>query len=530
MLSIDAGRPATMSYSFQQHQLSGNMLANGFGASRGKPDAVNKIPIPTLPTISASLYDDPNALFPPTPTARTSGRAQLLAGLRTAPKTPTGSEHPGLGPFDGEFQNETQSGVGHLNFLMNRNERAFGHDLPRHQPAHSAHLHAARSSLTQDHFNNIQFSTFGGLPTPPTSSHYLYQGDQDYEAKAYADLLARNMSLAQQQQQQQHLIQQLRIAQQTQQLQQIHQQMQPLQIQSTISQAFGTPPISPAVYSPTVSSHPQIHSMYNPNAQANTQSYIPQQVRPKQPGFSAQAQPEQNSLSAMTSQLRISPSPPLARPVARAPSSRSTPSPTKEFNAPDRVAAKKTPSPPPASISTFRRGHKKCISLSGCNSSMNPALADGGPKTSIPRLSGVPSTPLNSTFGGRGDHPIRQPRGPPALEEVIAKPTAKHEGSKNFSSRQRRRALTKLVNAGLERRGTKQTAPSAPMTMTPVSEHDTLGYSKEVDPMDHTMRKDTSLEASSTYRTEGRRTPRRTGLAAPHLAAHSAEKRRSAVF
>ncbi|KAF3162950.1 hypothetical protein TWF106_003377 [Orbilia oligospora] len=523
MLSIDAGRPATMSYSFQQHQIPGNMLANGFGASRGKPDAVNKIPIPKLPTISASLYDDPNALYPPTPTARSSGRAQLLAGLRTAPKTPIGSEYASIGHFDGEFQGESPSGAGNLNFLMNRNERAFGNDPPRHQLAHSGHLHASRPSLPQDHFNNIQFSNFGGLPTPPTS-HYVYQGDQDYEAQAYADLLARNISLAQQQQQ--HFIQQLRLAQQTQQLQQIHQQMQPLPIQSAMSQVLGTPPISPAIYTPTVSNLSQGHPIYNPNVQTNVQGFTSQQNRHKQGGFSALAQSEQTALTSMASQLRISPSPPLGRPAIRTPPSRSTPSPTKEFNAPDRVMAKKTPSPPPASASTFRRGHKKCISLSGC-SNMNPTL-DGGPKTSIPRLSGVPSTPLNSTFGGRGDHPIRQPRGPPALEEVIAKPTAKYEGSKNFSSRQRRRALTKLVNAGLERRVTKQVGPAS--SMMPVSEHDSSDQPGESGSTDHTMRKDTPLDIVSISRPEGRRTPRRMGLAAPHFAAHSAEKRRSAVF
>ncbi|KAF3307810.1 hypothetical protein TWF173_002302 [Orbilia oligospora] len=397
------------------------MLANGFGASRGKPDAVNKIPIPKLPTISASLYDDPNALYPPTPTARSSGRAQLLAGLRTAPKTPIGSEYPSIGHFDGEFQGELQSGAGNLNFLMNRNERAFGNDPPRHQLAHSGHLHASRPSLPQDHFNNIQFSNFGGLPTPPTSSHYVYQGDQDYEAQAYADLLARNISLAQQQQQ--HFIQQLRLAQQTQQLQQIHQQMQPLPIQSAMSQVLGTPPISPAIYTPTASNLSQGHSIYNPNVQTNVQGFTSQQNRHKQ---------------------------------------------------------------------------------------------------------GVPSTPLNSTFGGRGDHPIRQPRGPPALEEVIAKPTAKYEGSKNFSSRQRRRALTKLVNAGLERRVTKQVGPAS--SMMPVSEHDSSDRPGESGSMDHTTRKDTPLDIVSISRPEGRRTPRRMGLAAPHFAAHSAEKRRSAIF
>ncbi|KAL8692040.1 MAG: hypothetical protein Q9218_002849 [Villophora microphyllina] len=39
-----------------------------------------------------------------------------------------------------------------------------------------------------------------------------------------------------------------------------------------------------------------------------------------------------------------------------------------------------------------------------------------------------------------GGYPIRQPRDPPSLDELIAKPTFKHQGSKNFATRQRRRA------------------------------------------------------------------------------------------
>ena len=66
-------------------------------------------------------------------------------------------------------------------------------------------------------------------------------------------------------------------------------------------------------------------------------------------------------------------------------------------------------------------------------------------------------TPMTGTFGPgqarAGDHPIRQPRGPPSLEELVAKPTSNHEGSKNFVTRQRRRAVNNLVKAGLERRG-----------------------------------------------------------------------------
>lgn len=78
-------------------------------------------------------------------------------------------------------------------------------------------------------------------------------------------------------------------------------------------------------------------------------------------------------------------------------------------------------------------------------------------RSTVPKSAGFPPTPVTGTFGpgqGRaGEHPIRQPRGPPSLEELVAKPTSKYEGSKNFVTRQRRRAVHNLVRAGLERRG-----------------------------------------------------------------------------
>ena len=83
---------------------------------------------------------------------------------------------------------------------------------------------------------------------------------------------------------------------------------------------------------------------------------------------------------------------------------------------------------------------------------------------------------MSGTFGPgqarAGEHPIRQPRGPPSLEELVAKPTAKHEGSKNFATRQRRRAVHNLVRAGLERRGASRGSGSVDSlgSMTPASE------------------------------------------------------------
>lgn len=47
--------------------------------------------------------------------------------------------------------------------------------------------------------------------------------------------------------------------------------------------------------------------------------------------------------------------------------------------------------------------------------------------------------------------PIRQPRNPININELVEAPTSKHPGSKNFVTRQRRRAVQDLVKAGRER-------------------------------------------------------------------------------
>jgi len=138
---------------------------------------------------------------------------------------------------------------------------------------------------------------------------------------------------------------------------------------------------------------------------------------------------------------------------------------------------KKTPSPPqdveplpPPSANAFRRGHHKKISSLALN---NSASVSDGPKSAyIPRSVGIPPAPLTGTFGPgqarAGEHPIRQPRGPPSMEELKDKPTIKHAGSKNFATRQRRQALSSLVRAGLERRVRPGSGSNG--SMTPVSE------------------------------------------------------------
>ncbi|KAF3932430.1 hypothetical protein ABW20_dc0106401 [Dactylellina cionopaga] len=506
-----------MSYPLQQHpHRSNGMLPNSFGSSRSKADGMKGLPTPSLPTISTSLYDEVHSpASSASTTTRASGRAQLLAGLRTAPKTPVGAENGNVArSFDGDiYGDSSQANIG---LLFNRADRAFGHEISRNVQLYSnGPVNLARSVVSQEHFHGLPFNNFGGLPTPPTSSTYSYQPETDYDPNFYADLITRNISLAQQQQLAQHM-------RMTHQAQHSQHQIQPTHVQSPIAQSSGTPPISPGVYAPTISNHQAIHPFYSVYSPINTQyNYVPHQSRNAQTTLRSSVIPEHNPAMTLASQSSLSSSPPPTESVTRTSSSRSSPSPTRDFVS--HTTTKKTPSPPP-SVPTFRRGHKKCISLSGCTSS-NPALADGGPKTSIPKFFNVPSTPLNSTFGGRGDHPVRQPRGPPALEEILAKPSAKVEGSKNFSSRQRRRALTKLVNAGMERRGTKPSVTSA-VSMMPLSEHDVVYFAEDSD----TQKRNIDMQNVPMYRTEGRHTPKRAGLAPPNLATSSTEKRRSAIF
>jgi hypothetical protein len=147
-------------------------------------------------------------------------------------------------------------------------------------------------------------------------------------------------------------------------------------------------------------------------------------------------------------------------------SGRSITPPKKSVSPPIEV----TPLPPP-SANAFRRGHKKVSSLAFNPEAANEASPSDGPKSALARPVGFPQTPLTGTFGPgnarAGEHPIRQPRGPPNFEELQAKPTTKFKDGKNFATRQRRRAVHSLVRAGIERRGVRSGSSGS---MTPASE------------------------------------------------------------
>jgi len=157
------------------------------------------------------------------------------------------------------------------------------------------------------------------------------------------------------------------------------------------------------------------------------------------------------------------------------------------FNSRSSSPPKKSPSPPqdvvplpPPSANAFRRGHKKMVSSLALSTNVSDSPIDGPKSAFTPRV-GFPQTPSSGTFGPgqarAGEHPVRQPRGPPPLEELQANPTTKHEGSKNFATRQRRRAVHSLVRAGIERRGVRSGSGGS---MTPVSESD-MGFSLSSD-------------------------------------------------
>jgi serine/threonine protein kinase len=67
-----------------------------------------------------------------------------------------------------------------------------------------------------------------------------------------------------------------------------------------------------------------------------------------------------------------------------------------------------------------------------------------------------------------GEHPLRQPRGPPSIEDLREKPTTKHEGSKNFATRQRRQAVGNPSNKHRNARQTSRREMPSSMTQSQV--------------------------------------------------------------
>lgn len=458
---MDAGGLAQMTY--QPHNTFGAGIGaapSGFGARRGSRLGV------VLPPSSISTDARQQANASPAP--RTS-RSHLLAGLRTAPKSPL---YPSSAP---PTQLQQPYGLGNNRQASppNSNQRqhqtaprtSVGGSFPNNQNQNQSRTQNQQRYAMAP---NGQMYTLPEVLAPPE----LQFGDDfedEYEQQEAAQLLATQQYFAQQQMLLQQQLLEITAAQQHMKLngmgqQQVHGQSYKTQGNGYYNQQPQQnfqPIVTP------VAGTPGVYNVFNP--MTGQQSFVMDnnttQNQPKSPPHAAA--PQLNS------------SPPPISPAFRA-----QVSPPPEDNAPIRVfrspsPTKKSSTPPtevqalpPPSANAFRRSYAK-----GLSSIMDMASGSGdGPKSSIPKSAGFPMTPMTGTFGPgqarAGDHPIRQPRGPPSLEELVAKPTSNHEGSKNFVTRQRRRAVNNLVKAGLERRGASRGSNSvdSPGTGTPSSE------------------------------------------------------------
>ncbi|KAH7325765.1 hypothetical protein B0I35DRAFT_474503 [Stachybotrys elegans] len=408
------------------------------------------------------------------PTPRTS-RSHLLAGLRTAPKSATAASFGPASPTTTGPQQFTRSNA-HGNSHSSLAQEAMYNSAPKTAfPQYGVQQNQYQNMMNQQY-------TVDQVLAPPELS-LDDQAQEQMDPNLYAQLVATNMYLAQQQQ---RLQQQLRnvqaAAQQFQQLnlsnphlaqqqmavyeqqqQHLRNMQHQLSLQTSLAQAQAQAQVQAHAQAQVQAQAQQFY--YNPmTGQYFVDTSAAQMVsayaeQPMSPGFSQQQHlMMQQQQQQGTPRVQVSPPPENQSNMFR------SNSPPKRYESPVEV----TPLPPP-SANAFRRSHKKLPSVTPINSEMAANASVGeGPRSAGPKSALFPNPGGYGPGQARaGEHPIRQPRGPPSMDELKAKPTAKHEGSKNFASRTRRSAVHNLVRAGLVRRkGTGSSTGS----MSPVSE------------------------------------------------------------
>ncbi|KAG4419825.1 hypothetical protein IFR04_007044 [Cadophora malorum] len=443
---MDTGGLAQMSYNNFPSSNGLGMPGSGFASRRANGSNIKRLSFePAKPSDS----QDNGA-----PTPRTS-RSHLLAGLRTAPKSATSSTFPSTAP---PTQLQHNTGLGGSIYAK---EESYG------GPKTSNNF-GQRNGYGQmnNNTNNQMYSVPEQILAPPeilVDEH----GQEQMDPNLYAQLVATNMYLAEQQQ---------RLQQQLANVQAAAQQFQGMNL-GMQQQQFATPPITPQnMYQQQVKNNmqpiiapvmgqPGVYSHYNPMTgiqsyfmdQSQQQNQYMEQIVQQSANYSP---PQQHG----TPRFQVSPPPQSDTPTF----TRSI-SPPKKSSSPPQDHA---PLPPP-SAGAFRRGHRKANSMAiGTDI---PTSFDGPRSAMLPKTMGFPSTPAFGPGQARaGEHPIRQPRGPPSLDELIAKPTTKFEGSKNFATRTRRSAVHNLVRAGMERRRSPGSAGSG--SMSPVSEAGEIAF------------------------------------------------------
>lgn len=382
------------------------------------------------------------------PTPRTS-RGHMLANLRTAPKTAAASSFASA---------ENENALRNRSSLYAAQEAAMSNgpktSLPNNYGAQAQAQQGAANWMAYGQQQQQQAYTPEQILAPP-EIHIDDQGaDAGMDPDLYARLMQQNLQLAQQR----YMLQQ-----QLHSLTQAQQQLDAMNLngnqgyanmyQQQILQQ------QQAVLAAQAAQQPQIYTYVDPAT--GQQAYYIDQTG--QLGVQLQEQAQVNNGFQMPQSS--SPAPRFEISPPRDSFRRSSPPRRKESPLVDDPA----PLPPP-SANAFRRGHKKSgsLMLKEINSlSVGEPLKSAGPKSA-----NLAAAPLTGGYGPgqarAGEHPVRQPRGPPSIEELKAKPTSKIEGSKNFVARTRRSAIINLKRAGVERR--KGTGSGSTGSISPISE------------------------------------------------------------
>ena len=437
---MNAGSLAQMAYSNFPSSNGGLGVPTAGFASRGKANGLKRLSVASPPKVGSISEDQVDNGSTP---SRTS-RLNMLAGLRTAPKTPSA---PTSAPYT-----QTQHHLGGLGSskYAPQNNVGVGNGMPPHTAIGSSFpTNAQKLGLNPG-------QQFYALPeqvmTPPAIQiDEEDQLDPNYVAQLYAAEQCLN---------QRALL--------------LQQQLASLALtQRQLQQQYPQSPITPQL------------SLYQQQL-LNGSAPIPQEI-PGQPGVYIVYNPltaQYTYVVDPTTQLANSPPPPtplqtvggfgMETPTYRTDVTSEVDN-VSPFGSRSISPPKQSPSPPrdieplpPKSANAWRPGHRNKVS------SLALSNVSDTSKSGITRSVGMPSTPTTGTFGPgqarAGEHPVRQPRGPPNFEELAAKPTTKHEGSKNFATRTRRKALNSLVRAGLERRVAPRHGSGSAGSMTPVSE------------------------------------------------------------
>lgn len=255
---MDAGGLAQMSYNNFPSSNGLGMPGSGFASRRANGTNIKRLsfePKQTSPVDNGA------------PTPRTS-RSHLLAGLRTAPKSATSSTFPSTAP---PTQLQHNTGLGGSMYADNK--ESYG------GPKTSAYS-GQQNSYNQMNGNRQMYSVPEQILAPP---EILVddQAEEQMDPNLYAQLVATNMYLAEQQQ---------RLQQQLMNVQAAAQQFQGLNLGmgNPMQQQFSTPPITPQnlgmyqqqqvkntmqpIITPVVGAQPGIYSYYNP--MTGQQSYF----------------------------------------------------------------------------------------------------------------------------------------------------------------------------------------------------------------------------------------------------------------